>query len=247
MDRFELIGVVHLVRPTGVRAHDLESLREALDRAPDSALFYHAVHPRLRHAVAAETPPDDLSHWVGAVLQDAETAERLSLAAQHHGDSAADLRAALHDALRSVAAEARSGRVSPEGGEFQFLSAESVAVPTAVAADTPAVLFDLLAGADASVWFYHLLERPWFGDRGLFDWLEANGEPRLAGWLDDAARSGLPLERVRRNLVQRWRRSRLGQATLDAAAQAPDARREHESQAVTNLVRLLRRPRERGA
>src|SRR4029077_17906784 len=88
MDAFALIGVVHLVRPTGVRAHDLESLLLGLDRAPESALFYHVVLPRLRHAIAAEMPPDDLSHWVGAVLQDAKTAERLSFAAQHDGDSA---------------------------------------------------------------------------------------------------------------------------------------------------------------
>jgi hypothetical protein len=247
MHAFELIGVVHLVRPTGVRAHDLDSLLSGLDRAPDSALFYHVVHPRLRHAVAAETPPDDLSHWVGAVLQDAETAERLSFAAQHHGDSAAELRAALRDALRAVPEEARVARRAPEGGEFQFLSAESVAVPDTLAAETPAALFESLARADASVWFYHLLERPWFGDRALFDWLAARGERRLAGWLEDAARSGLPLERARRGVVQRWRRSRLGQATLEAAAQAPDARRERESQAVSNLVRLLRPARERGA
>jgi len=238
MDAFELIGAVHLVRPTGVRAHDLESLLLGLDRAPDSALFYHTVHPRLRHAGASETPNDDFSHWVGAVLQDAEIAERLSFAVQLHGDSASDVRGALHAALRASGEEARRRR-APEHGEFQFLAAETIALPTGDSAATPAALFELLATADASVWFNHLVERPWYGDRALFGWLEAHGERRLARWLDEAARSGLPLERVRRDVTRRWRRSRLGQATLDAAAQ-PDARRDRESHAVSNLVRLLR-------
>jgi hypothetical protein len=84
MNPFELIGVVHLVRPTGVRAHDLDSLLQALDRAPDSALFYHAVHPRLRHAIAAETPPDDLRPWVGGTAGRGD--RRFELAVRHHGD-----------------------------------------------------------------------------------------------------------------------------------------------------------------
>ena len=239
MDTFELIGVVHLVRPTGVRAHDLESLLEGIERAPDSALFYHTVHPRLRHAGAAEGTADDLSHWVGAVLQDPETAERLSFAVQLRGDSAPDVRGALREAVRATPAEQRRRRAH-EGGEFQFLSAETVAVPAGTIADSPAALFELLAASDLSVWFHHLLERPWYGDHALTEWLEARGETRLARWLDQGAHSGQPLERVRREVIRRWRRSRLGQATLEAAAQPPDARRERESHAVSNLVRLLR-------
>jgi hypothetical protein len=240
MDAFELIGVVHLVRPTGVRAHDLESLLAGIERAPDSALFYHTVHPRLRHAAAKEGSVDDLSHWVGAVLQDPETAERLSFAVQLRGDSAPDARVALREALLATPAEQRARRAH-EGGEFQFLSAETVEVPAGAIADTPAALMEKLAAADISVWFHHLLERPWYGDHALTAWLEAAGERKLASGLEEGARSGLPLERVRRDVIRRWRRSRLGQATLEAAAQSPDARREHETHAVSNLVRLLRR------
>jgi hypothetical protein len=84
------------------------------------------------------------------------------------------------------------------------------------------------------------------GDRALFDWLRrtANAGSRAGS---TTPRVGAAAGSRAANIAQRWRRSRLGQATLEAATQAPDARRERESQAVSNLVRLLRPNREPGA
>ena len=45
---YELIGVVHLVRPTGDRADDLPALRKALSDASPGELFQHTVQHRLR-------------------------------------------------------------------------------------------------------------------------------------------------------------------------------------------------------
>jgi hypothetical protein len=88
------------------------------------------------------------------------------------------------------------------------------------------------------------VEQPWLGAGGplLGDWLRARGGGRLAAWLDDLARSGLPLERMRRKLLQRRRRSGLRRRIAEAAAH-PDGGRPHEARAaVESLVRRLRRP-----
>ena len=89
-DGFELFGVVHLVRPAGRTAHDLEELRQGIGEASPESLFYHAHGPQLRHPEADEPHPDDFSAWVNGVVQDRETAERMSFAIQQRGSSATE-------------------------------------------------------------------------------------------------------------------------------------------------------------
>src|SRR5512134_3055164 len=104
---FELQSVVHLVRPAGARARNLESLRLWIAEATAETLFYHTVQCLLRHPHGLEPPPDDLSAWVHGVVQDRETAERIAFAVQSRAGSAADLREALLEVLHSVPEKAR--------------------------------------------------------------------------------------------------------------------------------------------
>ena len=92
---FELRAVAHLVRPWGAPIRDLEQLRAGIGDAPAEVLFHHAVQYQLRHAGAGELPPDDFSAWIGGVVQDAETAERLSFAVQSQRSSPDAIRSAL--------------------------------------------------------------------------------------------------------------------------------------------------------
>ena len=77
---FELIGVVHLVRPAGMTAHHLEGLRAGISAATSHTLLHHAFGPQLRHPSAEELPPDDFSAFgraVAGVLKDATMSGRL--------------------------------------------------------------------------------------------------------------------------------------------------------------------------
>ena len=53
---FELQSVIHLVRPLGARAHDLDELRDGIAVAPDSSLFVHTIQAQLRHGGGVGAP-----------------------------------------------------------------------------------------------------------------------------------------------------------------------------------------------
>src|SRR5437867_3600101 len=126
---FALDLSVHLVSPTGDRARNLDELREAIARAPERSLFWHIAGGTRREPWCDELPPDDFSAWVGTVVQDRVTAERLSYAVQSQRGAPGELRAGLLEALGHVRERQRITRAAPEGGDFALLSFESVVVP----------------------------------------------------------------------------------------------------------------------
>jgi hypothetical protein len=237
---FELRGVAHLIRPWGRTATDLDQLRHGIAEAPADVIFLHAVQYPLRHPAAESLPPDDFGAWIGGVLQDTETAERLSFAVQGGNPSAEPLRAAMLEVLDSIPEARRRRRDAPEDGAFQFRSATAVTFPTGVTVRDGSELYEALMIADAGVWFHHLVEEPWrLANRApLLEWLAASDGERLAAWLAEAAGAGLPIDKARARVRRRWKRSGIG-ARLAAAASVPERdRREAGRQA---LARLLRR------
>jgi hypothetical protein len=239
---YPLLSVVHLIRPIGVRAGTLAELHAAVAGAEPRTLFYHTRHGRLRHPVGDEAAPDDFSAWINGVLQDREIAERVSFAVQST-NSAEELRAALLEVLAGIP-ESRASMRAHEGGELVFLTLESVTIPTGARPSTGRELVHGLAAADDSVWFYHLIEQPWFPDGPtVFEWTESIGEPRLAQWLVEDASSGLPLGTLRRQLLRRWRQSRLSRRVSEAALAPEDERREAGHDAVARFVRRITRTR----
>lgn len=216
---FELRAVAHLIQAWGRPARDLDQLLDGIASAPIEVLFHHTVQYQLRHPGADELPPDDFSAWIGGVVQDAETAERLSFAVQSQSTSAASVRAALLEVLNSLPTSRRRDRDAPEESGFLFLSATSVDYSTGVHVHDGQDLVEALLEADSGVWFYHLVEEPWFGDghASLLEWLLATRDHRLAKWLGDAASSGLPIEKARAQLHRRWRQSRIARKEIGRA------------------------------
>jgi hypothetical protein len=240
---FELQTVAHLMRPWGRVARDLDQLREGLASAPIEVLFHHAVQYQLRHPGAEELARDDLSAWVRAVVHDGETAERMSFAVQSAGGSPVQLREALVGVLDRVPAKRRQERSAPEGSEFVFLSAVSVVYPTGRAlVDAPGAV-EALTEDDPGVWFYHLIEEPWSRNTAsLPEWLTSIGEPRLADWLREAAASGLPIMKSRRQLLRRWRQSQIARRVSEGPGSSEHERVEAGRRTVANLMRRRARP-----
>jgi hypothetical protein len=238
---FELHSVVHLVRPAGARARNLESLRLWIAEATAATLFYHTVQCPLRHPHGTEPPPDDLSAWVHGVLQDRETAERIAFAVQSHAGSAADLRDALLQALAHVPEKIRFSHAVPPESEFVFLTAESVTVPTGVLAADAEELVHCLEEAEPGVWFYHLIEEPWYtpGPPAIVRWAREHGDPQLAKLLEEEGRGGRGLAEMRRRTLRRWRQGRLRARMVAASGASEDERREAGRTAVAGLVRRI--------
>jgi len=236
---YALHHVVHLVRPLGVRAGDLEQLLQGLLTAPEDSLFHHAVQYPLRDPGAEQLSPDDFSAWIGGVVQDDETAERMSFVVQGANTSPSALRAAVLEVLNGVPPRRRVERDAPEGSAFQFHASVSLSVPTGLVLKEPREVVDALLEADASVWFYHLVEEPWKsgGRAPLLEWLASRREERLAGWLEEAAAAGLPIDKARGRVLQRWRRSHIGRRLAEASTLPGIERREAGRQAIARLVR----------
>jgi hypothetical protein len=241
LQEIELNSVVHLVRPVGRRANHLEELRQGIAEASRTTLFYHTHGHQLRHPAASELPLDDWSAWVNGVVQDRETAERMSFVVLNRGDSADELRASLLEVLGSLPERTRVTRDAPEEGHFVFLDFESVTVPTGRIVTTSHELMEHLAEANPSVLFYHLIEQPWLDPDAptLADWVRARGDERLAAWLDEAGRSGRPLEDVRRRLMRRWKQSSIARRVTAAALEPEESRREEARRAVAGFVRRM--------
>jgi hypothetical protein len=242
-DGFELSTVVHLVRPWGEPVHDLDQLRAAIELAPADVLFHHTVQVQLRDPTAVELPSDDLSAWVAVVVQDRESAERISFAVQSHNGSPEEVRDALREALDSVPQNERTLRRAPHEGSFQLLAAESLGLPTGTVVHNAEELVVALVTADPGVWFRHVIEEPWYGAgrSSLVEWLMSSGEQRLAGWLRDATVAGQAIERARDRLMRRWRQSQLARRLAEASASPEDVRREAGRDAVARLVRRVTR------
>lgn len=242
---FELRTVAHLVRPTGRAAHDLETLLAVVIELSPAALFHHTVQYRLREPLDDEIPRDDLSKWVGGVALDPETAERLAFSIGEQSGSADQVRAAIRAVLEKVPERNRKAHDVPEGGELVFLESESVVLPTG---RTVVDLHDLhaaLTEADDGVWFYHLIEDPWFRGResGLLGWVEQQ-DRRIADTLAAEGISGQPLHTVRRRVLQRWRRKGLSRRLVEATARPDDVR---HAEAREMMRRLARRVKSEGA
>ena len=242
MSAFELTGVVHLARPTGQLAHDLDELRNGIEAATPQVLFYHAIQVVLRAGTGEDPPPDDFSAWSYGVVQDRETAERLAFATRDHTTSAPALRAALLSVLDTIPQKARAARDAPEGGDFAFITIDSVPIPTGGAADVNRLVETLLE-ADDTVWFWHLFEEPWIraGECPLGDWLRASGAEALAQRLEQDARSGLSIEVLRRRTRRTWQRGQLARRLAEAVSAPEEERREEARAVVAGLVSRIKR------
>jgi hypothetical protein len=243
MSGFRLKSVVHLVCPTEARAHNLEELRRGIAAAGPDCLFYHAHQYVLRFHGVEELPPNDFAAWVGGVVQDGETAERLSFAAQAEGENLASLRAALLAVLDRLPEKTRLSRGAPEGGVFRFHGVHSVEVPSGFVPESVDALVECLREVEPSALFYHLFERPLMHPEAavtLERWVEEQGARLLGQWLREAPQWGLPLEGVRRELLARWKRRQLRRRIAERAREPEQTRQREAQEAMARLVERLR-------
>jgi hypothetical protein len=240
---FELRSALHLVRPTGRQALDLAELRDELAAAPDEVLFCHTVQYQLRHADPDLEWTDDVSAWIGGVVQDRETAERCAFVAQAANGSPAELRAGLLALLDALPAKARRNRGAPQGGAFVFLASETLALETGEVVRDAFALLDRLTHMAPSVRFYHLVEEPWYhgGESSLAAWLDQVGEARMAKQLRERIADRLTFPGICRRLLPAWRRLLVTRRVSSAADTFAPRSLARERDAAVRLVHRIRR------
>lgn len=220
---FELGGVVYLAQPAGRAVRNLDELLTQFVAADRETVFFHTQMPRLRPHTGEDLPVDDLTAWVGSVVQDTATAERLAFAIHAANDEVEDVRAAIVAVLESIPVRSRLEHAAPPGGALVLLRFDVVPVPTGVSAATANELMEALDRADRIVWFHHLIEEAWMlpGPSPITAWLRAAAAPKLADLLERETASGRSVDQIRTRMLQRWRRSHIA-ARLAASGRGDD-------------------------
>ena len=238
---FHFVSVAHLEAPAGLVATSMDALRESIERAPDDAIFQHVTRLPIRHPHARDLPGNDFARWVRTALQAPEAAERLAFAGSDHSRPIAEVRASLLAALERVPARDRR-REAAEEGTFHLISARSVRVPLDLEVATPVDLIGLWPQLDPAAVFYHLVEAPARGDMdaSLVIWLERQGAKGMARAAAEEVAEGRPLERLRRELGTRWRRSQIGRRLAEKAGTSEAERRRDATETIARLAGRLR-------
>ena len=238
---FHLISVAHLEAPAGLVATSIDALRDAIERAPDDAIFQHVTRLPIRHPHARDLPGNDFARWVRTALQAPEAAERLAFAGYDHSRPIAEVRAFLLEALERVPARDRR-REAAEEATFHFISAYSVRVPLEVELSSPLDIIDLWPKLDPASVFYHMIEAPARGavDASLVTWLDRQGAQGMARSAAEEVAEGRPLERLRRELGTRWRRSQIGRRIAEKAGASEAERRRDATATIARLAGRLR-------
>ena len=143
--------------------------------------------------------------------------------------------------LAGVPGKDRFARSAPPGAEFVFLTAEPVRVPTGIIAAEPEALIEALVEAEPGVWFFHLIEEPWYapGPPAIARWAREHGDTSLARVIEEEARAGRGLAELRRRVVKRWRQGRVRSRVAAATRATEGERREAAHEAVVGLVRRM--------
>ena len=238
---FRFVSVAHLEAPAGLVAASMDALRESIERAPDDAIFQHVTRLSIRHPHARDLPGNDFARWVRSALQAPEAAERLAFAGSDHSRPIAEVRASLLAALERVPARDRR-REAAEEGIFHLISSRSVRVPLDLEVATPMDLIGLWPQLDPAAVFYHLIEAPARGDMdsSLVIWLERQGAKAMARAAGEEVAEGRPLERLRRELGARWRRSQIGRRIAEKAGTSEAERRRDATETMARLAGRLR-------
>jgi len=187
MDRpgpFHFHTELRLITLTADRATTLEELLDLLRQVPGSSIFYHTHHEFLAHHFERPTFTNDFALWVEEALQEDELSEKLVAVDLLDHSSIQSLRDALVHQIEGHIQRGRAhGRHCPPGDEFHFCRAKSFVLPTDLKPATPRAFVHELPGVSKNSIAYHYLEarlrlgRP---SNDFSDWLEADGETRLA-------------------------------------------------------------------
>jgi hypothetical protein len=241
---FPFATVAHLETPAGLSATSFDTLRDAIERAPDDSIFQHVTRNVARHPRAQDLAGNDFSRWARAALQAPEAAERLALAGSDPSRPIPEVRAELVSAIERVPARDRR-REAAEDATFHFVRTVSVLVPLGLQAGTPGDAIELWPQLDVGSIFYHLIEAPVRGltEASLAVWLRAEGAKGMARAVEEEVAEGRPIERLRRELGARWRRSQIGRRVAEKAG-APESERRRD--ATATIARLAERLREEG-
>lgn len=143
---------------TGVRAQNLEELREAINQIGPESLYHHFWAKKLRPGFEQSEFNNDFASWAYEKLHDTKLAERLSLINPGMLSNIEDLRSNLVEVIEKTLKENNSVEKSKESEKFQFTESQIVLFDTEHEISKPEELTELIPSLSKGSIYYHFIE-----------------------------------------------------------------------------------------
>ncbi len=203
---FRFYTRTHITELTGLKAKNLQELRDLVKTAPDAVIYYHTHHFVEEHHFLVPEPSNDFAYWTASALGDDALSEGLAAVNIMDFASLSSLRERFVDILDEYLRLNGNSKDAVQGMEFHLMKSISAIMPTPyVAADLREFVEAVRKVSEGSIYF-HLFESRLRLGRGKNDfsaWLENSlGESELA---EEIARLDIyssTLEAIRSTLTQ---------------------------------------------
>lgn len=171
---------------TGVRAQNLEELRDSLKTIHPDSIDYHFWAKKLRPGFQESEYNNDFADWVYTRLHNNKLAERLSLINPGMFPNIDDLRSALIEVIQKSLEENKSAKNSKESEQFQFTQSQIVLFETKHEVSKPEELTDLIPRLSKGSIYYHFIASK-NGSDDIITYIEKSGDSysELANKLSD--------------------------------------------------------------
>jgi hypothetical protein len=206
-ERFRFYTRLNLVELLGRQAKNVSELLQGLRQVPGSSIYYHTHRFLQQHHYLSPEPPNDFAFWVTNSLGVDVLGERLASVDTVKFRSIRSLRDKFIETLESYVREQNSRNTEcQEGEEFHFMSCRTFILPTSYEAQNLKEFRDILEQVSISSIYFHIFEarlRLERGENDFSNWLEENGQKKLAREISRLDPYTITLEGLRKNLIRR--------------------------------------------
>jgi hypothetical protein len=119
-----------LIKLTGQKADTIHELLEKIKHVSGASIFHHTHHSFRQHHFIPSLHQNDFAYWVSNILQEKELGERLASIDIYEYTDIRSLRKEIIRIIEEYLSKWHEERSVPEGREFHFYEAVSIAMPT---------------------------------------------------------------------------------------------------------------------
>jgi hypothetical protein len=155
---FYFNSAAHIIRVTGERAANLGELIEGLRSCPDETIFQHTFQTLQEHHFIREGFSNDFAHWAFSSCNEVALAEQLAVVDIREATSIPILREKLVNIVEQYLKAHPRARERAGLEPFYFCAADTVVIPTPLAARNLNEFAEALKKASIHCVHYHFIE-----------------------------------------------------------------------------------------
>jgi hypothetical protein len=159
MNPFEFKSRLNLVELLGVKARNIQELRQEMYSVPGSSIYHHTHRFLQQHHYLYPEPPNDFAFWIRNALAMDDLAEQLASIDTVGFHRIEDIRTRLLMILDQWDESGKAhSRTCNEGEEFHFMSSRTFVLPTSLQASNLEEFSDCLRRISIDSIYYHIFE-----------------------------------------------------------------------------------------